>query len=170
MVVQILLEMWPMWFLFKNDINGLTFKDCISCFINYLIFTYVHCYFLTLDSNKYQPGTTDNRIEEAYIGEQMALIPQRDDEVVNTPMRYHFLSSYKNDKCSYPELVWCPSPVKRERRYYGYSLINIYSPPPPLSKDILIYPLHRASVVINYIKCLVQERFSCYGYKELHVG
>lgn len=113
-----------MGFLFKNDINGLTFKDGISCFINYLIFTYIHCYFLTLDSNKYQPGTTDNRIEEAYNGEQIALIPlhQRvlDDEVVSTLMRYHFLSSYKNDKYSYPEL-------KRERRYYGYSLINIYS-------------------------------------------
>ena len=36
------------------------------------------------------------------------------------------------------------------------SLIYIHCP--PLSKDILIYPLHRASVVINYIKCLVQER------------
>lgn len=84
-----------MGLLFNNDVNGLTFKDCISCFINYLIFTYVHDSFLTLDSNKYQREKIDNRLQEAYRGEQIqltALLQRvRNDNSENKLMRYHFV-------------------------------------------------------------------------------
>ena len=84
-----------MGLLFNNDVNGLTFKDCISCFMNYLSFTYVHDSFFTLDSNKYQRGKTDSRIQEAYRGEQIPLtaLPQRaqNDKSENKLMRYHFV-------------------------------------------------------------------------------
>ena len=84
-----------MGLLFNNNVNGLTCKGCISCFINYLISIYVHDSFLTLDSNKYQHGKTDNRIEEAYRGEQIPLtaLPQRvqNDTSENKLMRYHFV-------------------------------------------------------------------------------
>lgn len=84
-----------MGLLFNDDVNELTFKDCISCIINYLIFTYVRDSFLTLDSNKYLRGKTDSRIQEHYGGEEILLtaLPQRvqNDKSENKLMRYHFV-------------------------------------------------------------------------------